>query len=258
MNSRRTFLRSAGLIGAAGTFGLPSTLSASGKDELVIPALPVPSLPVTGTEGRFPVRRIYCVGRNYLAHIRELGHDEREPPFFFAKANDMLVQNGTTVSYPPLTHNYHHEIELVVAMKSGGLNLSVDDALNHIYGYAVGLDMTRRDLQQAAAKKGQPWEVGKSFDQSAPCSAIFPVAKVGHLNKGKIQLTVNGAERQNADLKTMIWSVQEIIYHLSQQVSLTAGDLIYTGTPDGVGPVVPGDKMIGHIDSLGELSIMIA
>jgi fumarylpyruvate hydrolase len=256
MNNRRTFLRSAGLLGAAGTLCLPSTLSA--EDGLVIPALPVPSLPVTGTEGRFPVRRIYCVGRNYLAHIRELGHDERDPPFFFAKANDMLVQNGTTVSYPPLTHNYHHEIELVVAMKSGGLNLSVDDALNHIYGYAVGLDMTRRDLQQAAAKKGQPWEVGKSFDQSAPCSVIFPVAKVGHLNKGKIQLLVNGAERQNADLKTMIWNVQEIIYHLSQQVSLAAGDLIYTGTPDGVGPVVPGDKMIGHIDGLGELSITIA
>jgi fumarylpyruvate hydrolase len=256
MNSRRTFLRSAGLLGAAGTFGLPLTLSAN--DELVIPALPITSLPVTGIKARFPVRRIYCVGRNYLAHIRELGHDEREPPFFFAKASDMLVESGTTIAYPPLTHNYHHEIELVVAMKSGGLNLTVDAALDHVYGYAVGLDMTRRDLQQAAAKKGQPWEVGKSFDQAAPCSAIFPVARIGHPNTGKIQLTVNGAERQNADLKMMIWSVQEIIYHLSQQVSLAAGDLIYTGTPDGVGPVVSGDKMIGHIDGLGELSITIA
>jgi fumarylpyruvate hydrolase len=256
MNSRRTFLRSAGLLGATGTFGFPATLSAS--DRLVIPALPVSSLPVTGINGRFPIRRIYCVGRNYLAHIRELGHDEHEPPFFFAKASDMLVENGATISYPPLTHNYHHEIELVVAMKSGGLNLSVDDALNHVYGYAVGLDMTRRDLQQAAAKKGEPWEVGKSFDQAAPCSAIFPVAKVGHLNKGKIQLSVNSAERQNADLTMMIWSVPEIIYHLSRQVSLAAGDLIYTGTPEGVGPVVSGDKMVGHIDGLGELSITVA
>jgi fumarylpyruvate hydrolase len=256
MTSRRTFLRSAGLLGAAGRLGLPSTLSQN--EGFVIPAAPVTSLPVTGMHRRFPVRRIYCVGRNYLAHIRELGHDEREPPFFFAKASDMLVQNGTTISYPPLTHNYHHEIELVVAMKSGGLNLSVDAALNHIYGYAVGLDMTRRDLQQAAARKGEPWEVGKAFDQAAPCSAIVPVARVGHPNKGKIQLTVNGAERQSADLKMMIWSVPEIIYHLSQQVSLAAGDLIYTGTPDGVGPVVPGDKMIGHIDGLGELSITIA
>jgi fumarylpyruvate hydrolase len=256
MNSRRTFLRSAAILGATGTFGLPATLSASAK--LVIPVFPVPSLPVTGINGRFPVRRIYCVGRNYLAHIRELGHDENEPPFFFAKASDMLVQNGATISYPPLTHNYHHEIELVVAMKSGGLNLSVDDALNHVYGYAVGLDMTRRDLQQAAAKKGQPWEVGKSFDQAAPCSAIFPVAKVGHPNKGKIQLSVNAVERQNADLTMMIWSVPEIIYHLSRQVSLAAGDLIYTGTPEGVGPVVSGDQMVGHIDGLGELSITVA
>jgi len=256
MNTRRTFLRNAGVLGAAGQFGFASTVSA--RDELVIPALPVTSLPVSGIDGRFPVRRIYCVGRNYLAHIRELGHDEREPPFFFAKASDMLVQNGATISYPPLTHNYHHEIELVVAMKSGGLNLSADDALNHIYGYAVGLDMTRRDLQQAAAAKGQPWEIGKSFDQAAPCSAISPVSKVGHLKKGTIQLTVNGTERQNADLKMMIWGVQEIICHLSQQVSLAAGDLIYTGTPDGVGPVVSGDRMVGHIEGLGELSITIA
>jgi fumarylpyruvate hydrolase len=255
VNSRRTFLKSAGLLGAAGGFGLPSTLCAD--DKLAIPALSVPSLPVAGIDGRFPVRRIYCVGRNYLAHIREMGNDEREAPFFFAKASDMLVQNGATISYPPLTHNYHHEIELVVAMKSGGLSLSVDDSLNHVYGYAVGLDMTRRDLQQAAAKKGQPWEIGKSFDQAAPCSAIFPVAKVGHLNKGTIRLTVNGAERQSADLKMMIWNVPEIVYHLSQQVGLAAGDLIYTGTPDGVGPVVSGDKMVGHIDGLGELSITV-
>jgi fumarylpyruvate hydrolase len=256
MNSRRTFLKKAGLIGAAGSFRLPSTLSA--KDKLVIPALPATSLPVAGTDGIFPVRRIYCVGRNYLAHIREMGHDEREAPFFFAKANDMIVQNGATIRYPSLTQNYHHEIELVVAMKSGGTDIPVDDALCHVYGYAVGLDMTRRDLQQAAAKKGQPWEIGKSFDQAAPCSAIFPASKVGHLGKGKIQLTVNGDERQNSNLSMMLWNVQEIINHLSQQVGLAAGDLIYTGTPDGVGPVVPGDKMVGHIDGLGDLSIAVA
>jgi fumarylpyruvate hydrolase len=256
MNTRRTLLRTAGLIGAAAPFSIPSTFSS--KNDLVVPALPVTSLPVAGTDGRFPVRRIYCVGRNYLAHIRELGHDEREAPFFFAKANDMIVQNGAAIPYPSLTQNYHHEIELVVAMKSGGTDIPVDDALGHVYGYAVGLDMTRRDLQQAAAKKGQPWEIGKSFDQAAPCSAIFPASKVGHLNKGKIQLTVNCDKRQDSDLSKMLWNVQEIINHLSQQVGLAAGDLIYTGTPDGVGPVVRGDKMVGHIDALGDLSITIS
>ncbi|HSY66502.1 MAG TPA: fumarylacetoacetate hydrolase family protein [Terriglobales bacterium] len=256
MNGRRAFLKTTGLIGAAGPFGLPSTRSSNEK--VVIPAPPEATLPVAGTDGRFPVRRIYCVGRNYLAHIREMGHDEREAPFFFAKASDMIVQNGATITYPSLTQNYHHEIELVVAMKSGGTDIPVDGALGHVYGYAVGLDMTRRDLQQAAARKGQPWEIGKSFDQAAPCSAVFPFSKVGHLSKGKIQLTVNGEERQNSDLGMMIWNVQEIISHLSQQVGLAAGDLIYTGTPDGVGPVVRGDKMIGHIDGLGDLSITIA
>jgi fumarylpyruvate hydrolase len=256
MNSRRTFLKTAGLIGAAGPFSLSPALSE--KNKLVIPAPAETTLPVANTEGVFPVRRIYCVGRNYLAHVREMGHDEREAPFFFAKASDMIVQNGATIPYPSLTQNYHHEIELVVAMKSGSTNIAKDDALSHVYGYAVGLDMTRRDLQQAAAKKGQPWEIGKSFDQAAPCSAIFPVSKVGHISKGKIQLTVNGDGRQNSDIAMMIWNVQEIISHLSRQVGLAAGDLIYTGTPDGVGPVERGDKMMGHIDSLGELSIAIA
>lgn len=255
MYSRRALVGTTRLIGAAGSPGLPTPRFSNKK--VVIPTPPETTLPVVGTDGMFPVRRIYCVGRNYLAHIREMGNDEREAPFFFAKARDMIVQNGATIPYPALTQNYHHEIELVVAMKSGGTNIPANEALNHIYGYAVGLDMTRRDLQQAAAKKGKPWEIGKSFDQAAPCSAIFPVSKVGHLNKGKIQLKVNGDERQNSDLSMMRWNVQEIINHLSQQVGLAAGDLIYTGTPDGVGPVVRGDKMIGHIDGLGELSITI-
>jgi fumarylpyruvate hydrolase len=220
--------------------------------------LPVPSLPVAGRSVRFPVRRIYCVGRNYLAHIRELNHDEREPPFFFAKQRDMLVQSGESIRYPSLTHNFHHELELVVAMKSGGQNIPVEDAESHIYGYAVGLDMTRRDLQQAEAKKEHPWEIGKSFEQCAPCNAIHSVEDVGHINSGKIELTVNGQVRQSSDISKMIWTVAEIIHHLSLQVGIEAGDLIYTGTPDGVGPVQVGDRMIGVIDKLGSLDTAVA
>ncbi|HSR08123.1 MAG TPA: fumarylacetoacetate hydrolase family protein, partial [Bryobacteraceae bacterium] len=200
--------------------------------DYVVPAAPQPSLPVAGTAGRFPVRRIYCVGRNYLAHVREMGHDEKSPPFFFAKASDMIVEDGATVTYPPLTSNYHHEVELVVAIGKRGANIPVETALDHVYGYAVGFDMTRRDLQQAAAKKGHPWEIGKSFDQSAPCGAIYPVAKVGHLSEGELQITVNGQVRQQSNLNLMVWDVPHIINHLSQQVRLEPGDLIYTGTPE--------------------------
>ena len=226
--------------------------------DYVVPAAPQPSLPVSGTAARFPVRRIYCVGRNYLAHVREMGHDEKSPPFFFAKASDMIVEDGATVEYPPLTSNYHHEVELVVAIGKGGANIPVEAALDHVYGYAVGFDMTRRDLQQAAAKKGHPWEIGKSFDQSAPCGAIYPVAKVGHLSEGELQITVNGQVRQQSNLNLMVWDVPHIINHLSQQVRLEPGDLIYTGTPEGVSAVVAGDVMVGRIDKLGELTITVA
>jgi fumarylpyruvate hydrolase len=226
--------------------------------DYVVQAAPRPSLPVVGTPARFPVHRIYCVGRNYLAHVRELGYDEKTPPFFFAKANDMIVEDGATIPYPPLTDNYHHEVELVVAIGRGGANIPAAFALDHVYGYAVGFDMTRRDAQQAAAKKGHPWEIGKSFDHAAPCGPVHPVAQVGHLREGEIQISVNGQVRQHSDLNLMIWDVPHIIEQLSQQVSLQPGDLIYTGTPEGVSAVVSGDILVGRIARLGELSIQIA
>jgi fumarylpyruvate hydrolase len=226
--------------------------------DYVVPAAPQPSLAVVGTPARFPVHRIYCVGRNYLAHVREFGNDERNPPFFFTKASDMVVEDGSTVPYPPLTSNYHHEVELVAAIGKGGANIPVESALGHVFGYAIGFDMTRRDVQQAAAKKGHPWEIGKSFDQSAPCGAIYPVAQVGHLQEGEIEIAVNGQVRQHSDLNLMIWDVPNIINQLSQQVTLQPGDLIYTGTPEGVGPVVSGDVMVGRIAKLGELTIKVA
>ena len=226
--------------------------------DYVVPSAPPPSLPVVGTKARFPVRRIYCVGRNYLAHVRELGHDEESPPFFFAKANTMLVEDGATIPYPPLTNNYHHEVELVVGIGKSGANIPVESALDHVWGYAVGFDMTRRDLQQAAAKKGHPWEIGKSFDNSAPCGPLHPASQVGHIREGELQITVNGQVRQRSNLNLMIWDVPHIINHLSQQVTVQPGDLIYTGTPEGVGAVVSGDTMVGRIAKLGELTIKIA
>jgi fumarylpyruvate hydrolase len=223
----------------------------------VIPALPQPSLPVQGEAGVFPVRRIWCVGRNYLEHIREMGNDERDPPFFFAKHADMLAPDGAVIPYPPLTQDMHHEVELVVAMKSGGLNIPTDKALDHVYGYAVGIDLTRRDLQLASRKMQRPWEVGKSFDHSAPCSAIQPASKIGHPAKGKIWLSVNGTERQTGDLSELIWNVPEIIWKLSQQVELAAGDIIMTGTPAGVAAVVAGDKIECGVDGVGTLKVSI-
>ena len=226
--------------------------------DYVVPAAPQPSVRVVGTPARFPVRRIYCVGRNYLAHVREFGNDEKAPPFFFAKANSMIVEDGSTIQYPPLTGNYHHEVELVAAIGKAGANISAESALDHVYGYAVGFDMTRRDLQQAAAKKGHPWEIGKSFDNSSPCGPVHPVSEVGHMKEGEIRITVNGQVRQHSDLNLMIWDVPHIISQLSQQVILEPGDLIYTGTPEGVSAVVSGDTLVGSIAKLGTLTIKIA
>jgi fumarylpyruvate hydrolase len=223
----------------------------------VIAPPPQPALAVAGSADRFPVRRIWCVGRNYLEHVREMGNDERQPPFFFAKHADMVAPDGATIAYPPLTKDLHHEVELVVALKSGGLNIPVDKALDHVWGYAVGIDLTRRDLQIASRKKEQPWEIGKSFDASAPCGALRPASEIGHPATGKIWLSVNGAERQTGDLSEMIWNVPEIIAKLSAQVELAAGDIIMTGTPAGVAALSPGDSIACGVDGIGTLNVTI-
>ena len=224
----------------------------------VIPPVPQPTVEVTGTDARFPVHRIYCVGRNYAKHAREMGMDpDREPPFFFAKPADALVANGTPVPYPSRTANLHHEIELVVAIGMGGQDIPVANALAHVFGYAVGLDLTRRDQQFAAREQGRPWDVAKGFDHSAPVSAIRPAAEMGHLEQGAIWLEVNGEQRQRANLCEMIWSVPEIVAELSTYFELRSGDLIFTGTPEGVGPVQRGDSLVGGIDGLETLRITI-
>lgn len=207
----------------------------------------------------FPVRRIYCVGRNYIAHIREMKEsDERDPPFFFQKPTDSIVQPGDAVAYPADTEDFQFEVELVVAIGRTARNVSVADALNHVFGYAVGLDMTRRDRQRECGKKGHPWESGKSFDQSAPCGVIVPVANGGHRLAGEISLDVNGERRQFGDLNQLIWNVPEIISNISAAYLLMPGDLIYTGTPAGVGPVVPGDVIVSKIEGLPTLTTPIA
>jgi fumarylpyruvate hydrolase len=220
-----------------------------------------PYAPVTvpiARGGLFAVRRIYCVGRNYLEHIREMGNDEREPPFFFAKPADAVVVGGGAVPYPPQTSDLHHEIELVVAIGKEGGDIAVGDALTHVYGYAAGLDMTRRDLQAQAKKAGRPWEMAKAFDHSAPIGTLEPASVVGHPDKGAVTLSVNGEERQRGDLSEQIWSVAEAISYLSGFVTLRAGDLIMTGTPSGVGPVVRGDVLEGAIEGVGTVRTLIA
>ncbi|OGA52741.1 MAG: fumarylacetoacetate hydrolase [Betaproteobacteria bacterium RIFCSPLOWO2_12_FULL_62_58] len=221
------------------------------------PATPV--LPVAESNKVFPVGRIYCVGRNYAEHAREMGHDpDREPPFFFMKPADAVVQNGATIPFPRATQDLHHEIEMVVAIGKGGADIPEDKALDRIFGYGVGLDMTRRDIQGEAKKMGRPWEMGKAFDNSAPCTLLKPVSMAGHPAKGAIWLKVNGAVKQKGDLAEMIWNVPETIAYLSRLVTLRPGDLIMSGTPAGVGPVQRGDKLEGHVDGVGDLTITYA
>ncbi len=225
--------------------------------EYVISQPKQPAIAVAGTSKMFPVRRIWCVGRNYIEHIREMGQDERAPPFFFAKPADALVPDGGTVPYPSLTKDMHHEVELVVALKSGGRNIPVDKANDCIYGYAVGIDLTRRDLQIASRDVKRPWEVGKAFDHSAPCGALKPASEIGHPAKGKITLKVNGTVRQDGDLDQMIWNVPETISKLSEMVELAAGDIIMTGTPSGVAATVAGDKIECEVEKVGKLTVTI-
>jgi fumarylpyruvate hydrolase len=223
-------------------------------------AIPVPAVTtVAVTNGEsFPVRRIYCVGRNYAAHAREMGHDpNREPPFFFMKPADAIVASGSTIPYPSQTADYHYEIEMVVALKGGGRDVPVEKALELVYGYAVGLDMTRRDMQSVAKKMQRPWDMSKGFDQSAPCSTISPVSEVGHPSNGAIWLKVNDEPRQQGDLSDLIWNIAETISALSGLVELASGDLIYSGTPEGVGAVKKGETMHGHVDGLTDLMITI-
>lgn len=222
----------------------------------VITPPPVIALPVVGTDAVFPVRRIYCVGRNYADHAREMGSDpKREPPFFFSKPTDALVPGGGDVPYPSLTENYHYEVEMVVALGGGGANIAVEDALTQVYGYAVGLDMTRRDLQLAMKNEGKPWDIGKGADLSAPISAIQPAAAIGHPAQAAIWLKLNGEDRQRGNLDQMSWSVAEVIAQLSRFFALAPGDLIFTGTPAGVGKVQRGDQVEAGIDGVGGLSV---
>ncbi|CAM3455955.1 fumarylacetoacetate hydrolase [Rouxiella silvae] len=226
--------------------------------EFVIPAPQPASLAVSGQDARFPLRRVYCVGRNYSEHAREMGHDpDREPPFFFAKPADAVIPAQGEVPYPTLTSDLHHEVELVVAIGKGGKNIAAEQALDHVWGYAVGVDLTRRDLQAVAKKMGRPWDFAKGFDASAPTIALLPVSKVGHPAQGKIWLNVNGEPRQAGDLNDQIWPVADVISSLSQAVELKAGDLIYTGTPAGVGAINPGDTVTGGIEGVGEFSFTL-
>ncbi|MBI7310105.1 fumarylacetoacetate hydrolase family protein [Pseudomonas aeruginosa] len=223
---------------------------------------PITTIAVSGSDQQFPVRRVYCVGRNYAAHAREMGFDpDREPPFFFCKPADAVISVGDgevlMLPYPNETSNYHYEIELVVAIGKAGSDIPVESANEHVFGYAVGLDMTRRDLQVKMREMGRPWEIGKAFDQSAPIGTLHPASQVGHIAQGEIQLWVNGKTRQDSDIAKLIWSVPETISYLSRYFELRPGDLIFTGTPEGVGPVVSGDLMEGSVAGLGRLMVRV-
>jgi fumarylpyruvate hydrolase len=257
---RRAILASGALALAGAATPSASAQAQSGpKPIFTVPAI---TIPIAGESEVFPVRRIYCIGRNYAAHAIERGSDPtREPPFFFQKPTDAIqvVAIGEVADhpYPSLTRNYHHEVELVAALKSGGTNIAPDKALDHVYGYALGLDMTRRDLQNGMAAEKKPWEIGKSFDHAAVIGPIHPVAKTGHFSKGAISLAVNGTVRQSSDLDKMIWSVAEQIAKLSEAFELKPGDIIYSGTPENVGPVVKGDVLLCKLEGLPDMSIRI-
>lgn len=227
--------------------------------DYVIPPVAAASSAVAGDTRRFPIRRVFCVGRNYSEHAREMGHDpDREPPFFFTKPADAVVPAEGTVPYPPLTSDLHHEIELVVAIGKDGVDITPEDALSHVWGYAVGLDLTRRDLQAQAKKMGRPWDWAKGFDASAPMTPLVPAAQIGHPSSGAIRLKVNGVERQTGDLADLIWSIPEVISYISQSVALKAGDLIFTGTPAGVAAIERGDVLSGSVDGVSEFTLTIA
>ena len=259
--SRRAAMRAA-LALSAGSVAV-AALPARAADTRKTPFDVSPTyIPIVGSDALFPVRRIYCIGRNYAAHAREMGSDpNREPPFFFQKPTDAIqyVVPGTTADhpYPTLTKNYHYEIELVAAIGKAGKSIPADRALDHVFGYTIGLDMTRRDLQRKMGDEKKPWEIGKSFDRAAPLGPIHPVANVAHFKEGAIWLKVNGETKQNANLNQMIWNVAEQVSRLSEAFELIPGDIIYCGTPENVGPVVPGDVMTGHIDGLPELMVKV-
>lgn len=224
---------------------------------VIVPPPPT-VLPVTGSDDRFPVRRVYCVGRNYAAHAREMGHDpDREAPFFFQKPADALVPGGGRIPFPPATADLHHEVELVVALKAGGRDIAEAAAMGTVWGVGVGLDLTRRDLQGAAKKQGRPWEMGKAFDRSAPCGPLTPLGDFGAIGDQRIALTVDGETRQEGRLSDMIWSVPETIAILSTLVELAPGDLVFTGTPEGVGPIRPGQTLVATVDGLAPLTVTI-
>ena len=249
-------------LGTAVGLSAMSSVPAQTKDQKTLFSLPRIGIPIADQQEVFPVRRIYCIGRNYAAHAREMGSDPtREPPFFFQKPTDAIqyVAPNTVGEhpYPSLTKNYHYEVELVAAIHRGGKNISVEKALESVWGYALGLDMTRRDLQRFMGDQKKPWEIGKSFDHSAPIGPLFPVSKVGHFKEGNIELSVNGVVKQKADLNMMIWSVAEQIAKLSEANELFPGDIIYSGTPENVGPVVPGDVIRCQIQKLPDLVIKI-
>jgi len=226
--------------------------------EFAFPPAAIPSLPIRGRSDVFPVRRIYCVGRNYAEHAIEMGHDpDKEAPFFFQKNPDNLLVNDSRFPYPSLSNSVHHEIELTVALHKGGADIAIENAMECVYGYAVSLDMTRRDLQGEAKKAGRPWEVGKAFDHSAPCGELVLASDIGFLEEGAVSLSVNGVERQKGDLNQLIWKVPEIISILSGLFTLAPGDLIMTGTPAGVGPVEKGDQLEGYVQGVGSLSVEV-